>query len=188
MSTIKGVIAYKTDIGWKGVYHSNQSNPAALGKDIFEFVQKFKQQGKTTKEAIQYVIDEWINAVPQGWSKFPNVLHNVPEADMRCSSENPNPLYLQYVYILDPDTETMTILGNRGVEAENYKLFKDSPIAIKGTNHDYENTRWDYGHCIFWHRAKPLAIVDLNEDKFPVVRNRTYKGKALRDDQRIPIN
>jgi hypothetical protein len=60
--------------------------------------------------------------------------------DSRLTSDNPDSLFIEYVYILDPEPATMTVLAHRG---------QSRPGPVKDTPERLPDGRVDYGHCVY---------------------------------------
>jgi hypothetical protein len=110
MST-RGVIAIGTAKGWAGVYQHNDSYPTWLGRKIWEFLKK---------QGIQAFM-ETIAQHPGGWSSWPERCYCHHEAyanedrrpTMYLSADFVDPLFSEWVYVLDPATEQLHIIGSR---------------------------------------------------------------------------
>lgn len=166
MST-RACVAYKTEDGWKGVYSHFDGYPMGLGKKIWDILHaKFiGNTGKTgventgdVKSAIQSFIEIYINGHRGGWSAFGEVCYcHDPAFVMRdgvhesvVTSNNPDPLFMEYVYILNPEDATMIILAHRGKEKHGPPR-KEPERLPDGTV--------DYGHCVYWHEE--IGTVNL---------------------------
>lgn len=68
-----------------------------------------------------------------------------PAEEQHITSENPDPLFIEWVYVVDPATATFHVLSHNGKAKP-----RSQPRAGELCRKD-GNGRWDYGHCIFWH-------------------------------------
>jgi hypothetical protein len=171
MST-RACIAHK-DSGpdkWVGVYSHWDGYPSWLGKEIWKVLQTqfIGNKGKIgvgnkgdVSNAIRSFIQVYIKGHMGGWSSFDTECYcHSPEYVMRdgvrsgkITSGDPDPLFLEWVYILDPEKKTMTILASKAKPKykENPKIKSTAPVKKDGY--------WDYGHCAFKHEI--VEIVDL---------------------------
>lgn len=72
--------------------------------------------------------------------------------DTHVTSENPDPLYIEWVYVIDPDKESLEILTNRG-KADDIGEPVDEPWLR-------DDGYWEYGHCAYRHVR--IALVNLD--------------------------
>lgn len=165
MST-RGCMAVKTEYGWRGIYHHWDSYPSSLGKELWDFI---KQSGV---EAITDVIKQH----PGGFSSFPSECYchsEFAERDGSCaedspfyredapcgikdSRDNPDPLFMEWVYVIDPNEHTMTILTSQGDIKTEGEPRSGGPVKR-------DDEYWDYGNCAFRHVE--VAKVDLDGDE-----------------------
>lgn len=173
MST-RSALAYlvakdKTD-GWKGVYCHWDGYPTVRGKEIWDVLHtKFiGNKGKVgvqnkgdKKKAIQAFIDIYITGHKGGYSSFPdNCYCHDPEfvmrdgvRDERLTSDNPDPLFIEWVYVIDPKRAKMRIFGHDSNPKEKGGTVKGgAPTLLK-------NGYWDYGHCQYKHKL--VVEIDL---------------------------
>lgn len=173
MST-RGCVAKKNGEGWEGVY--NHFDSYQLHQDVWNEIKARKAEGMTTKEAILDVI-KLIEDNPQGFSAFPDSPYDKDrDGNMVITDKSPDPLFMEYVVILDPEAETMEVLGNKIAHAESVPEF-DRTSGIRMLKHNrrykYVGYLWYYGHCVCWHRH--LLTVDLNADELPSLREPEYR-------------
>jgi hypothetical protein len=107
-----GVVAVGTDKGWVGIYNHSDSYPTWLGRRIWEYL---RTQG------IQNYLATIANH-PHGWSVWPEICYCHSEkfaADLRPimyrSSDFADPCCDEYVYVLDPATNLLHILGSKRI-------------------------------------------------------------------------
>jgi len=68
-----------------------------------------------------------------------------PVEELQITSENPDPLFIEWVYIIEPHSETFHVLSHAGQTKPKGK-------SLLGEScHRDSNGRWDYGHCVYWH-------------------------------------
>jgi hypothetical protein len=76
-----------------------------------------------------------------------------PVQEQHITSDNPDPLFIEWVYVLDPKTATLHVLSHNGRAKPNGATPEGEWYTPMGKG------RWDYGHCVYWHE---LA------DSFPI--------------------
>lgn len=111
MST-RSVIAEKTADGFAGVYHHFDGYPTGLGEKVWAMV---KEHGA------QKFVDEYITKHKGGWSSIPETCYchdkyfvdrDGGEGDMRITEKTVQPLHHEWVYAIDPKTNSMDIYGH----------------------------------------------------------------------------
>lgn len=68
-----------------------------------------------------------------------------PVEEQHITSKNPDPLFIEWVYVIDPQARMLHVLAHRGLAKEGAK-----PLDSEWCRQD-GNGRWDYGHCVYWH-------------------------------------
>lgn len=176
MST-RAVIAFeKEGNSWEGVYSHFDGYPTGLGAKIWEVLQRdFLQNGgglgiANTKEptnAIKAFIQAKIKGHKGGWSVFDEtcychdknfVLRDGGENEMIIKSEQPDPLFHEFVYILRPEEKKMTILEHKDY-GDKYTPNLENGKNNKAVGENENGKIIDYGHCIYGY--KKLADIDL---------------------------
>lgn len=155
---------------WEGIYCHSDGYPTARGKQIWDILHKdfINNKGEAgvsnagdPKNAIRAFIDIYIKGHQSGFSSFPDecYCHNpafVIREEIRkanVTSDNPNPLFIEWVYILDEEDCTLTILtGKNNPKAKKDGEIKNEPVKL-------ENGYWNYGHCQYKHIE--VAKIDL---------------------------
>ena len=95
MST-RGAIAWKTDWGWEGVFNRYDSYPSGLGAEIWNAI-----HGEFGGDVRRYIDSLRERARREG-------ILSVTSVDVDW-------LWVGWVYVLDPDTNTMQVLASREV-------------------------------------------------------------------------
>lgn len=172
MST-RGVIGVKTPTGWRGLYNHSDSYPEWLGKRIFGLLSDMsmeayytsegglmpKEKKKETMQAIlRYFVKRYIDGHPAGWHSFPNMCycHDRPEIfgippeqvsrDDTMTSDNPDPLSIEWIYLVDPEEMTLTILT--AAHADYKEMGAPSPKAYADEK-PYKDGWWEYPTICF---------------------------------------
>ena len=127
MST-RGCIAERKGDHWVGVYQHSNSYPTYLGENIFRSIRD------DFHGDVQKFIDFAIKEHDAGWSIFPEICYchgKFAERDgtkpgdeagvikgCECNTNNKesscDPLFIEWVYVLDPKTKKMAVLYNKG--------------------------------------------------------------------------
>lgn len=163
MST-RSVVARKTEDSWKGVYCHWDGYPTARGPEIFRILReqffrdpessKWGNAQADPKTAVRAFCDIYIDGHLGGWSSFGDecychsphfVMRDGAEEKTFATPESSDPLFIEWVYVIDPETQTMEVLCNYD------KLAKNDGSWQPGQPYEYS-----------W---KNVATVDLNRDE-----------------------
>ena len=68
-----------------------------------------------------------------------------PVEEQHITSDNPDPLFIEWVYVIDPKSATLHVLSHNGKAKPKETSLKGEGCRPAG------NSRWDYGHCVYWH-------------------------------------
>ena len=82
------------------------------------------------------------------------------------TSRNPDPLFIQWVYIVNPEKKSLIILANESDDRTN-GAFRNYPILRK-------DGYWDYGHCAFRHRKVAEFPLDGKEPNWKRIEDEVY--------------
>lgn len=156
LSSTKGVIAGKNKKGWLGVYNHYDSYPSGLGQAIWDKVKWYEQQGMSLQDAVHTLVSAKIEDVPQGYSSFPLKPYSKNEPSRIFTSKTANPMLLEWIYVIDPDTLTMRIM-RRVVK----RLATPIPKSIKR-----DGKKWYFEQVVLWHT--PYAKVNFRDAQFKV--------------------
>jgi len=168
MST-RAAIAFKTEEGWSGVYSHWDGYPTSLGARIWDTIMKefILNKGEIGiandgSRSLQSFVDVYIKGHRGGWSSFPETCYcHDPEFVMRdgdktqeefMDQDHSDPLFIEWVYIIDPDMKTLTVLTHG-----RSKGLEHNKVVDKKTG---EVRKWDspkYAHY-------PVVVLSLNPD------------------------
>jgi len=68
-----------------------------------------------------------------------------PVEEQHITSDNPDPLFIEWVYVIDPESRTFHVLAHKGESKSTSTPLKGDCCRPDGDG------RWDYGHCTYWH-------------------------------------
>lgn len=113
MST-RGCIARVEGDFWRGIYQHWDSYPTRLGKTIWERLHDGYQGN------ISQLLEDAIDKHPGGWSSYPDRCYchwkgRENDGPMVMTDQDCDPLFIEWVYALDPDSKVMSIFTNASV-------------------------------------------------------------------------
>ena len=76
-----------------------------------------------------------------------------PPEEQHITSDNPDPLFIEWVYVIDPTAATLHVLMHTGIPNPTRQPYKEK-CRSKCPG------RWDYGHCLYWH--EPVGSFPIN--------------------------
>lgn len=135
---------------WEGVYVHHDGYPSAVGAKIWRIVQKdfvSSRNRVTPAVAIRAFCDVYITGHPCGWSIFAEecychepfyVIRDRLESGAVTSDEPENLLGVEWLYLLDAQRSTLTILGRRDGEAILPPV-KVATVDLRGLEPDWSN-------------------------------------------------
>jgi len=149
MSTRAIIAVEKDGQPWQGVYHHYDGYPSWLGREIYNAIQTDAEMNDISmREATYRFVMKTITAHKGGWA----VLHERcfchdadntvrHEPDMCLTRATADPLHHEFVYVLDPEKLTMTVLASYYSNSKSeYDYFTGAVIPMKQD----ENPPWDY--------------------------------------------
>jgi hypothetical protein len=124
MSTRGCIALRRMDGDWRGYYHHSDSYPTWLGRKLWA---RLRQAPPALFRCDERSLFHWLECDP-GIDKT-----------IEITSDNPDPLFIEWVYVIDRERRTVTVLTSQ---------HKDNP-ASKFSNHlvpvKREDGFWDYG-------------------------------------------
>ena len=141
----RGCVAIGDINNWEGVYNASNSQPSGLGIDVWKAITD-KYGGDLHKFAKDL---EKTNR----WESFAGKAERKDDAYKpdRITSKKPDPLNIEWVYVIDPDCGTLSILM---FSRDN--MFTPGGAIGKGKRDD--DGFWNYGHCRYRHKL--VIILD----------------------------
>ncbi len=180
---------------WQGVYSHMDGYPSGLGRDIWFILQRsyFRKnenepQQMTTEDyqnAVQVFCKTYITDHPGGWSSLDSGVcychdpYFVKRDGVRISwisEDDPDPLFIEWVYILNPETVSLTILASLCQPVEG-KPTRRLPLHLG-------NGVWDYGHCVCRHVN--MGWIDLLGEE-PDWKKMEDEAEKLREQERLVV-
>jgi len=140
----RGCIAVGTMDSWKGVYNHIDSYPSGLGKQLWNILDGVykKNLHKFAKELIKK--KSWIAITDQTIEHPPDDMMTHEEAD---------PLFIEWVYIVDPEKRLLTIMA-RNIDKSYVGKEPTENIKVE------KNGWWNYGHVKCRHDM--IIQLDIN--------------------------
>jgi len=185
MST-RGCVAIKRDDGWVGVYNHRDSGPVYLGKKVWSYV-----QGKNLKQFAEDLLmfNTWDDYILQ----MEACSHCDKKHGPRCieckfrerdsdglehiASDDPDPLSIEWVYVVDPERRTIDILTSQ--------KSKRTTCAIRGYPILRDDGYWDYGHCAYRHARLASVHIDGEEPDWQFFEDMVCATPAVVDFDRV---
>jgi hypothetical protein len=139
---------------WQGIYNHFDGYPSGLGADAWRVMQNYLSDDQVDANRFK---EDYIDSHKAGWSQFAEECYchdrGETETDMRIDQDSADPLFLEWVYLLDPENETLLILSSEVGGS-------DPPPNAK-----------DYGHC--WARHNLVGVYPLrgNEPDWEFITN-----------------
>lgn len=137
MST-RGCVAVGVPLKWEGVYNHCDSYPTGLGVDMWDILRHIRPKDFAEK------------LLQQGsWPAFLAAeLQNGHDTHLDCehiTNETPDPLFIEWVYIVDPERNMLHILRHESVGGLDFSRRRPArPAMLPGRI-------VDYGHCAYKH-------------------------------------
>jgi len=98
-----------------------------------------------------------------------------PAEEHHITSDNPDPLFMEWVYIINPIFETITVLHHVSDPCHKEGKIRKEPVRRRGG-------WWDYGHCRYKHiKVATVSIKDAVEGRVDW-KEIERKGEKMRDD------
>lgn len=130
MGTRGCVAVRREDGGWQGVYNHWDSYPTGLGEEVFEHVRSIPAKYRQDFALKLLRTDDWREYINDGVCEYCGVAglgqpHTIvvgtnehqhtrdngePEGDRLITSENPDPLFIEWVYVIDPFKQEIEVL------------------------------------------------------------------------------
>jgi hypothetical protein len=78
--------------------------------------------------------------------------HNDLTADHNITSDDPDPLFIEWVYVIDPEANAVHVLSHQG-RTVNKGRYREIPVTTNG--------KTDYGTSVYWH--EPIVTLATND-------------------------
>jgi len=90
-----------------------------------------------------------------------------PVEEQHITSDDPDPLFIEWVYVIDPDTGTFSVLGHNG------QTRRTVPLPPGEWCRKEPNGGWNYGHCMYWHELVAAFPLTGPEPDWEALEGRT---------------
>lgn len=180
----RGCVAVGTPDRWIGCYNHFDSYPTGLGADVWA---EWKENPNLPEDLLKF--GDWREYLNGGICEYcgkkrgqphsilvnehtmrpggdPDALyheHNDAELeDKFLTQDQADPLFIEWVYILDPEKQAIHILSNVG--KEDYEQTENSPG--RGERRTITDDGYvDYGHCAYKHvYCRTISLNDAEPD------------------------
>jgi len=159
MSTGGCVAVRRKDGGWVGVYSHADSYPTRLGKEVWNHVRR-KNLKQFAEDLLRF----------STWNDYERKFER--SSLVYITSDNPDPLFIEWVYVVDPERRVIDILVSQGSK-KTVGPIRTHPILR-------DDGYWDYGLCAYKHIR--IARVSLKkEPNWSLIESLPRKSLALED-------
>jgi hypothetical protein len=114
---MSGAVAVGTVERWTGVYNATASEPASLGRMLWALLVKLHAERQGLEE-LRFKMERWgrweVIAKSEGLTTGPVA----DKTQIRVLSSVVDPHFVPWVYVVDPEAGTLTILRSNGPLAE----------------------------------------------------------------------
>lgn len=122
-----GAVAVGTVERWTGVYNDRDSEPASLGRTLWALLVKLHARGEGLEE-LRFKMERWgrweVIAKAEGLTTGP-VADRTP---IRVLSSVVDPSFVVWVYVVDPEKGTLTILTSAGEDPAQHRALATVPL------------------------------------------------------------
>jgi hypothetical protein len=132
MST-RGCVAVGVPLKWEGVYNHYDSYPVGLGKQVWDHI--------SNKSNLAPLCEAILRS--RRWEAFLGD-REIDNGQCMFTSENADPLFIEWVYIIDPERKMLHVLKHESVGISDFSKRPTGPIKLHGRV-------VDYGHCAYKH-------------------------------------
>jgi hypothetical protein len=92
-----------------------------------------------------------------------------PVEEQHVTSDNPDPLFIEWVYVIDPSSGTFHVLAHNG-QARLTVPLPPGEWCRKDTA-----GRWNYGHCVYWHELVDSFPIRGSEPDWSSIQERVWQ-------------
>lgn len=147
MST-RGVVAVGSLRNWEGIYNHSDSYPGGLGREVFNLALIEFNRGQLGNFCRRLMNQT-------RWETFmdPTLQAN---AFGHITSRSPNPLHMEWVYVIDETQGALHVLASREVKGS---LVKDPWPRPDPCPQRLKDGSWNYGNCSRYKHVKVCTLL-----------------------------
>ena len=113
-------------------------------REYWEAMSWAKEKPEQVKQGIEAELEILHNIKQTGYPDPEVKYHSHIGKEAQITSDNPDPLFIEWVYIIDPERRTMVILAHQSDKKTKGDVREGEPVLR-------DNGYWDYGHCAYRH-------------------------------------
>jgi hypothetical protein len=136
-------------------------------KEMREYYRSFPRWFGREDEIESMIEEEWRmrqNIRKTGYADPECKYHkHDPLVPARITSEDPDPLFIEWVYVVDPEQRTIDILAHRS-DGKTDGPMKGCPVLR-------DDGYWDYGHCAYRHARVAKVSTDGEEPDWRLIED-----------------
>ena len=131
MYNAQGCVAIGTPLKWEGVYNHYASNPIYLGDSLWHILHQEANFDTIIQKLLQF-------------GRWENFCGDEKEDYDHITSENPDPLFIDWVYIVDSERRMLHVLKSEMLDDEDLSQPRREPVTLS-------NRVVFYGNCTYKH-------------------------------------
>jgi hypothetical protein len=161
---ISGVI-----FGWE--YRRQRYATLEAYRESFHEREAWKGREDEVERQVQLEAEIRQNEAATGYPDPESKYHSHRGAEDQITSEYPNPLFIEWVYVIEPATKKMVVLYH----VRDPLHPEGSPIL----DEEYKRPDgfWEYGHCAYRHELMAVIDLDGSESDWGALKKRIFEER-----------
>jgi len=159
----RGCVAVGVPLKWEGVYNHCDSYPGGLGSDLWRILSHERNVEKFCKMLLEH--ESWAGflaaALGNEYEHWQDKLH--------ITSEAPDPLFTEWVYVVDAERRMIHILVNKEVGEEDWSKPRIDPPQMR------QGRIVDYGRFCYKHMLAASVSLDDPEPDWAKISREKYR-------------